>query len=81
VTRWATLSEASEYLHMSERTMYRLRGRGVIPSHNPTGGHVLFDLDELDAWVRASADPRAAATTAEEYATAARQHVRNRRRR
>lgn len=78
--RYATLPEAAEYLRMSERTMRRLRERGQVPSSNPTGGHVLFDLDELDVWVTASKDRRAEARTADEFAMASKREARNRRR-
>lgn len=81
MARYATLPEAAAYLRMSERTMRRLRERGLVPSSNPTGGQVLFDLDLVDEWIEASADPRPSATTADELATAAKRKARNTRRR
>jgi len=81
MARFATLPEAAVYLRMSERTMRRLRERGLVPSSNPTGGHVLFDLDELDEWVGAAKDQRPAARNAAEFALAGKRLARNRRHR
>lgn len=80
MTRYATTAEAANYLRVSERTLYRWRRAGLVPSHKVLG-RVLFVLDELDAVVASGADLRPSATTAEEYAAAAKREARNRRRR
>lgn len=78
--RYATTAEAADHLRVSERTLYRWRRAGTIPSHKVMG-RVLFDLDELDQLVDAGSDLRPAARSAEEYAAAAKAEARNRRRR
>jgi excisionase family DNA binding protein len=80
MARYATTAEAATYLRVSERTLYRWRSAGLVPSHK-VRGRVLFDLDELDRLVAAGADLRPDARTAEEYAAAAKSEARNRRRR
>lgn len=80
MARYASTSEAATYLRVSERTLYRWRRAGLVPSHKVLS-RVLFDLDELDVIVAEGADLRPAAQTAEEYATAAKAEARNRRRR
>lgn len=80
MARYASTPEAAAYLKVTERTLYRWRRAGTIPSAK-VRGRVLFDLDQLDALVAAGADGRPAARTAEEYAAAAKAEARNRRRR
>lgn len=80
MARYATTAESAAYLRVSERTLYRWRSAGVVPSTR-IRGRVLFDLDELDAVVAEGADLRPAARAAEEYAAAAKAEARNRRRR
>lgn len=48
---WLTAKEASEYLGVAIRTLYKMIQRRAIPCYKPNGGKVLFKLSELDAFM------------------------------
>jgi excisionase family DNA binding protein len=48
-----SLAEAAEYLHMGKSTLYEKARRGIIPSIRPPFGKILFNIDDLDAWLDA----------------------------
>ncbi len=50
--RWVGLSEAAKYVGRAERTIYKGTHKRTFP-HSKVGGRLLFDLDELDAWIEA----------------------------
>jgi len=51
--KWLTIEEASEYLGISKTVLYSLARQGKIPN-NKVGKKWLFDIKQLDSWVRAS---------------------------
>lgn len=46
-----TVHEVSEYLRMSESTIYRLANNGKLPGRK-IGGSWRFSQNELDRWVK-----------------------------
>jgi excisionase family DNA binding protein len=57
--RWLSVNELAAHFGKDRATMYRWLRLGM-PGHRP-GGSLLFDLDEVEAWVRSrcSTDGRA----------------------
>jgi excisionase family DNA binding protein len=45
-----TIKEVSEYLKVTERTLYRLAQEGKIPAFK-VGGSWRFQLSDLDEWI------------------------------
>ena len=50
---WLTIREAAEYAHCSEITIRRAIRSGKLTGHCPAG-RWLFDVADLDNWIRAS---------------------------
>jgi excisionase family DNA binding protein len=48
-----TIKEVSKYLTVKESTLYSWVHNGSIPFHK-LNGLIRFDMDEVDAWVKAS---------------------------
>ena len=46
-----TAKEAAKYMGMSLGHIYKLTMRKEIPHHQPTGGKLYFDVQELDEWM------------------------------
>lgn len=54
-------NDAAAYLHITPRTLYGWRYRGVGPKFLKLGGKVLYRPTDLDAWISARIhDPEAA---------------------
>lgn len=53
--KFINIRDAAEYLNMSVRYIYKLVQNKQIPAYRPSGKILLFDVDELDAWVVRSA--------------------------
>lgn len=49
--KFLSILETSEYLKISVNYLYKLTSKRKIPFYNPTGGKLLFKVDELDRWV------------------------------
>ena len=49
--KFFSINETSEYLKISVNYLYKLTSKRKIPFYNPTGGKLLFKVDELDKWV------------------------------
>jgi excisionase family DNA binding protein len=47
---WLTAAQAAEHLGWSTQRVYKLTAAGAIP-HRKHGQRLLFDRDELDAWL------------------------------
>ena len=45
--------EAAEYLRLSHKTLARWAWAGKGPAFIKAGGKVLYDIADLDAWLRA----------------------------
>jgi excisionase family DNA binding protein len=52
--RWATVEEAAEYLRVGKRTIREMRADGRIRAYNFGSRLIRFDLNEIDAGLRAS---------------------------
>ena len=52
--------ELSRYLRMSPRTLEKWRAAGQGPPFLKSGACVLYDLDEVDAWLDARRRPSTA---------------------
>ena len=46
-----TVTEACEYMGITESHMYKLTSNGKIPHYKPTGKLIYFDRSELDDWL------------------------------
>ena len=53
-SRWLTASQAAAHLSWPTQRVYKLTAAGAIP-HRKHGQRLLFDRDELDAWLEAYA--------------------------
>lgn len=54
--RWASRKTAAEHLDVHPATIDRMADRGQITKHKVSeGGTVRYDLNEIDAFVKASA--------------------------
>jgi excisionase family DNA binding protein len=51
---WST-KEVAAYLHTAVDTLYQWRSRGYGPAARRVGGHLLYDADDVVAWVQAQA--------------------------
>lgn len=51
MAKYFSITETSEYLKISVNYLYKLTSKRKIPFYNPTGGRLLFKVDELDKWV------------------------------
>ena len=60
--RWLTLAEAAQYTRLSQRTLERAVERQRLRKEK-VGSRTLFNVDELDAFIRAAAGEDAAPTT------------------
>ena len=49
---WLTVAGAADHLQTTEDGIRALVKRKRIPHHRGAAGRLLFDRDELDAWVR-----------------------------
>jgi excisionase family DNA binding protein len=47
-----TLSQACEILGYSKHYLYQLTSKRVIPYYKARGGKILFDKNEIEAWIR-----------------------------
>jgi excisionase family DNA binding protein len=54
---WATVKQVADHLQLSEAKVYALARSGDLPAKK-IGSQWRFDLEEVDAWVRAQ-DPTA----------------------
>lgn len=52
-----TLEEASLYTGISRSTLYKLTSAHEIPYYKPHGKFILFEREELLAWVRSNRVP------------------------
>lgn len=60
--RWFTLAQAAVYTGLSDETIRRFTKAGRLTPHRPAGLRpVLYDRQELDELVQASAEPLPAA--------------------
>jgi excisionase family DNA binding protein len=51
------LKEAAQYLHMGKSTLYQCANRGKIRFYKPPVGQMLFNVEDLDAWLDMSEIP------------------------
>ncbi|MCC6912750.1 MAG: helix-turn-helix domain-containing protein [Rhodospirillaceae bacterium] len=58
--KYLTTKQAAEYLGLSPRTLERMRREGGGPVYRKHGRHVLYHIDDLDAWSKARARPSTA---------------------
>ena len=60
--RWFTLSQAAAYTGLSDETLRRLTKGGKLTPYRPMGLRpVLYDREQLDGLIQASAEPLPAA--------------------
>jgi len=52
-----TLEEAAKYLRMGKSTLYECANDGSIRCFRPKRGKILFNIDDLDAWLDTSEMP------------------------
>lgn len=55
--KYLTSKAAAEYLGLKINYLYKLTSQRLIPFYSPTGRHIIFDREDLDAWVRAAKVP------------------------
>jgi excisionase family DNA binding protein len=46
-----SLKEAAQYIHMGKSTLYQCANRGKIRCYKPPVGQILFNVEDLDAWL------------------------------
>jgi excisionase family DNA binding protein len=46
--------EASKYLHISPKYLYRLNAKNTIPYYRPNGGKITYYTKDLDKWLMSS---------------------------
>lgn len=51
-TRWLNVERAADYLSTTPEAIRGLVKRRQLPVHRTPSGRLLFDVVELDAWVR-----------------------------
>lgn len=51
-SRWLAIEELAKYLHLSVRGIYEWRQGRVGPPAFKVGRRLLWDRDEVDAWIR-----------------------------
>ncbi len=61
--KWLRMRQAALCLNRSYRTLEKLRSSGGGPTYRKVGGTVLFQMDELDAWI----DSHSFTSTSEEF--------------
>lgn len=61
--RWLTVNELAAHFGKDRGTMYRWLRLGM-PGHRP-GGSLLFDIDEVEGWVRSRCSDGQAAQPAQ----------------
>jgi excisionase family DNA binding protein len=54
IGNFISVDEACAVLHCSKAYLYQLIHRKAIPHYKPSHGRVLFDAEELDAFIRKS---------------------------
>lgn len=61
--RWLSVNAAAAHIGVSRATLYRYLELEGLPSHQPAGarGRRLFDVAEIDAWLRNRCSDRGAA--------------------
>lgn len=52
--RMITVKELSRKILISEKYIYKLRAQQKIPFHRPTGGCILFDINEIEEWLHST---------------------------
>jgi excisionase family DNA binding protein len=52
-----TLKEAAQYIRMGKSTLYQCANCGKIRFYKPPAGQMLFNVEDLDAWLDASEIP------------------------
>ena len=52
-----TLKEAAEYLRMGKSTLYECTKKTTIRYFKPPRGQILFNINDLDAWLDTSEIP------------------------
>lgn len=50
---WLTVTEVSRLVRLSKPTVYQLASKNQIPHYRPSGGKLLFDRAEVEAWIMA----------------------------
>ena len=50
--RFINFNEAAEFTGYSKSYLYKLTSGGIIPFSKPTGKKLVFDRDELEAFMR-----------------------------
>lgn len=53
--RYLLTAEAAELLRMPVKTLHEWRSKGVGPKARRVGKHLLYDQDEVIAWVESQA--------------------------
>jgi len=53
MTRFLSVDETASFLGIRKSYLYKLVHERRVPCYKPLGGKILFDADELDAFVRA----------------------------
>jgi excisionase family DNA binding protein len=52
-----SLKEAAQYIRMGKSTLYQCANRGKIRFYKPPVGQILFNVEDLDAWLDTSEIP------------------------
>ena len=52
-----TLAEAAKYIHIGQSTLYECVRKCRIRYYKPPRGKILFNIDDLDAWLDKSEVP------------------------
>ena len=55
--KYFTCKQAAEYIGIKRTYLYKLTSQRLIPFYSPTGRHIIFAKEDLDAWVRAAKVP------------------------
>ena len=67
--KYFTCKQAADYLGIKRTYLYKLTSQRLIPFYSPTGRHIIFDREDLDAWVRAAKVPSNGELTAKAQTT------------
>jgi excisionase family DNA binding protein len=51
------LKEAAQYIHIGKSTLYQCANSGKIRFYKPPVGQILFNVEDLDAWLDMSEIP------------------------
>lgn len=57
VPRFLTVQEVAAMLRLSPKTIYKMVSGRRIPFRKP-GGHLLFEVSEIEAWTKTGTDNR-----------------------